>query len=393
MGKLRKYFKYINILLCILLLFGLSNGMFSYAAGKTAVQGITTISVGEGSNNKAGTIFKSDGIGAQGPWYPGYAASSILRIQNNYGSSVKIGNVGMNISLSRQNQDLSFQQQDAKDYMEKMHIKIDYKNPITNLLKGNIFEGTFEEFRNGVDTSISIGRNNSLDLIYTIKMDEEAKVNIAGIAGKVDFTLSLQGEENSTKGDRDDDKELGGVSLLGVSDITGHWAENCILKLIEAGIVVGYPDGTIKPDNTITRAETAVLIRKALELDEKDKFFSGYIDYIPKWARGSIIATTEKGIFEGYPVFGVRLFKANQLITREEMATVLAKGFKITLDKDTSINFTDKNNISDWALEYVKSGMEKEVIVGYPDNTFKPKDNITRAEAFVMICKLLRYNE
>ena len=54
------------------------------------------------------------------------------------------------------------------------------------------------------------------------------------------------------------------------------------------------------------------------------------------------------------------------------------------------MNFTDKDAISDWALNYVEIGTENNIITGYPDNTFKPQEDITRAEAFTMICKLLK---
>ena len=81
-------------------------------------------------------------------------------------------------------------------------------------------------------------------------------------------------------------------------------------------------------------------------------------------------------------------------ITRKEMIAVLIRTFEISLeDKSLELPFKDKEDIGNWALEYVKAGYEKGVIVGYPDNTYIPKNPITRAETFTIICKLLGLHE
>jgi len=84
------------------------------------------------------------------------------------------------------------------------------------------------------------------------------------------------------------------------------------------------------------------------------------------------------------------MFKANNYITREEMIIVLTKGYEVKLqNEDLDLTFEDKDKIANWSLKYVKAGYESSVIVGYPDNTYRPKNNITRAEAFTIICKLM----
>ena len=161
-----------------------------------------------------------------------------------------------------------------------------------------------------------------------------------------------------------------------------------------------YRNGTVKPEDyieqavqpklNITRAEAAMLIGKALGLEEVEKFFSGYIDGVPDWAKGYIIATSDKEIFEGYPG---NLFRANNYITREEMTAVLIRAFEKKYEKEIELGFIDKAEIAKWSEDYVKSAVQNKVIEGYPDNTFKPKNNITRAEAFTIICKLLGLHE
>ena len=67
---------------------------------------------------------------------------------------------------------------------------------------------------------------------------------------------------------------------------------------------------------------------------------------------------------------------------------VLELSFKKT-DGSEEIKFEDIKAISNWALEYIKTGVNNNVIEGYPDGTFRPQDNIKRGEAFRIICKLL----
>jgi hypothetical protein len=163
------------------------------------------------------------------------------------------------------------------------------------------------------------------------------------------------------------------------------------MTLLEKGIIQGNEKGEIKPDDYITRAEAAVLVGKALKLEPKDTIIPKYVDPIPKWARGYVNITSDEEIFKGYP-FG--FFRPSNNITREEMIAVLDRAFELTLeDKSLELPFTDKDEIGYWAVEHVKSGYEDKVITGYPDNTYKPNNKITRAEAFTIICKLLKYHE
>ncbi len=251
-----------------------------------------------------------------------------------------------------------------------------------------LYDKDNEEY-NGYDLSsldsFNIGRNKYIDLEYTVHMDENAGNELQGIKATVDFLINAQEnpDQNSDDDDDDDDDDIKDIN-------NDHWAHDCIKTLLKHGIIKGYPDGTIRPENYITRAEAAVLVGRALELEEIDKLLDGYLDNIPKWSRGYILVTTEKGIFKGYPG---KLFKANDNIIREEMAAVLFRAFDRQLDGDLKIEFLDKDKISNWALEHVKCGVQHDIIVGYPDSTFRPKGCITRAEAFTMICKLLGYHE
>lgn len=165
-------------------------------------------------------------------------------------------------------------------------------------------------------------------------------------------------------------------------DLDKHWAKSIIEKLSSKGIIAGYPDGTIKPDSTMTRAEAAVLIAKAMGLKSISPklTFKDAAD-IPTWASGYVQAVVDKGIIKGYED---GKFKPNNLLTRKEIVVmaVNAFGFEGTEDK---LNFTDSNTIPNWAKSHISKAVSLNIINGYSDNTFKPDKAVTRAEA----CKIL----
>ncbi len=359
-------------------------GLITYNS-TLATDNYTTIRIG--GNSKAPAMFSSNGVEGQGPWYPGYSAKGTLKLINDYNRRVQINSLGMNISsLSKDGSEIGFEDQDAVSYLTNMKVKVEHKNPVDNLIKGKIFDGDFNTFKDGVSSPLSLNRNESIYLVYTITMDNAAQLNIAGITAKVDFTVNA-----SVKSDLPDPSPSPSYDPdpPDVKDTDGHWAHDCIETLIEHGIIVGYPDETIRPENYITRAEVAVLVSRALKLDISVIDKIGYKDNIPNWARGYIYAASNEGIFTGYPG---NIFKANNNITRQEITAVLMRAFEKEINEDFELEFTDKKDIDDWALEYIKAGVKNKVVEGYPDNTFKPNNKVTRAEVFTMLCKLLEYH-
>lgn len=169
-----------------------------------------------------------------------------------------------------------------------------------------------------------------------------------------------------------------------LTDIKGHWAEANILKLVETGAISGYPDKTFRPNNNITRAEFATVLVKAFKLEQKTgKVFA---DTANHWAKDYIATAAAYGIVSGYDV---NKFGPNDLITREQMAAMVVKaaGLDTAL---TSKTFTDSASISAWAVDAVNTAVNKEIIKGYPDNSFKPQGKATRAEAVTVIVNALK---
>ncbi len=164
-------------------------------------------------------------------------------------------------------------------------------------------------------------------------------------------------------------------------DYEGHWAQETIQKWIDEGRTSGYPDGSYKPDNNVTRAEFVKMVNGIIDFDGNGN--ASYTD-VPsaEWYYDYVGVAQEIGYIAGYP--GGE-FRPNDYITREQAASILSRiqyldGSELGIDK-----FSDKSSISSWAAEAVGAASEAGFISGYSDGSFKPSKNLTRAEAVVML--------
>lgn len=147
-----------------------------------------------------------------------------------------------------------------------------------------------------------------------------------------------------------------------------HWAYRSIYELTAHGYIIGYPDGAFRPDGNISRAEFTVMLKNLLD----DKSLS----YITK--------------DDALKIFG-KSFNPDEKITREEVSAVLYSILKthpnFSKRSGKSISFTDAK------LSKFRDGIyfcsTTGIITGYPDNTFKPKGFITRAEIAALLSKIL----
>lgn len=149
--------------------------------------------------------------------------------------------------------------------------------------------------------------------------------------------------------------------------------------------VVGYPDGTIRPEGKITRAEVAAIFFRLLtddaraEFDCRDNDFTDVED--GAWYNRSISTLAKAGILSGY-LDGT--FKPNAPITRAEMASIIARFDKLT---ETGKTFNDIEG--HWAQKYIELAATKGWLSGDGDGNFRPNDNIKRDETFAMINRVL----
>lgn len=169
-----------------------------------------------------------------------------------------------------------------------------------------------------------------------------------------------------------------------LSDIADHWAAEAIDKLVSIGAITGFPDGTYRPDNRISRAEFITVLVRALGLTAEGNP-QEFADTADHWAREFIAAAASLGIVSGY---GDRRFGPDDPITREQIAIMTARAMQLEATSE-ELAFTDRDDISPWAVKDVAAVVAHGLMRGYPDGTFRPQAIASRAEAAVVIAALL----
>lgn len=236
-------------------------------------------------------------------------------------------------------------------------------------------ELTFDNLKSSTDYIIEIGANFKTN--KGIALDKTYNF---------EFTTSAdtQTGENGIEKEATDEKNTIAEGI-NVTDIEGHWAESTITEAINRELVniIIYKDDTFKPNQVITRAEFTALLVKAAGI-EANKSDQGFNDITDHWAQEYITTAAAKGIIQGHDE---KTFGPDENLTREQMAVIIARAAKWQTD-GPSATFSDADQISEWAKEAVGAAVINKAIKGYEDNTFRPKNNVTRAEAVTVILRV-----
>ena len=170
-------------------------------------------------------------------------------------------------------------------------------------------------------------------------------------------------------------------------DIQGHWAQNTINKWVDKGDISGYPDGTFRPNNMITRAEFVVLVNNAMGYTK-----SGYAYFsdVPShyWGKNAIQTGVAAGYISGD---GNGIFRPNDPVTRQEAAAMISRILDLKQNESRAYRYTDSYAISNWAKGVVGAVSDAGIMAGYPDGSFGPNRVLTRAEAVLALDKTVNY--
>jgi hypothetical protein len=166
------------------------------------------------------------------------------------------------------------------------------------------------------------------------------------------------------------------------SDVENHWAETYIEYLSSQGLISGFPDGTFKPNDTLTRAQVSSILSNELNLNPEPANFPDVAS--SHWANGHIGAVVSQGIMNGYPD---GTFKPDNPMTRAEVSAVIASAYNLTqVTSNSSFSDLIQNH---WSFSNVMALMDNYIISGYPDSTFKPNNSMTRAEFAAVMSKAI----
>jgi len=179
-----------------------------------------------------------------------------------------------------------------------------------------------------------------------------------------------------------------GANINDYKDVAKHWAKDSFALLLSKGIISGYPDKTLKPNAEITREEISKMIIIAAGYKASSNTSLPYKD-------NSKIAAWAKPFIKSAMDAGIikgyedNTFRPKNKLTRQEMAVLVINAFGYGVSENTNINMKDANKIPKWAKGHVAKAIELGIIKGYNDNTFRPGNTITRAEVTAMIARCI----
>lgn len=177
-------------------------------------------------------------------------------------------------------------------------------------------------------------------------------------------------------------------NVPGPLDIKGHWAENQITNWVERGLAKGYQDGNFIPNKTITRAEFITLINRAFGMNKSETVSSSDVQ-LTDWFYNEFCKAKAAGYISGYQD---GTMKPNNSISRQEVAAIISKLLGMEeCDKLEAVlkSFSDKDSMPQWSKNAIASISTKGFMNGYPDKSFQPSKSITRAEAIATLDRVV----
>ena len=170
---------------------------------------------------------------------------------------------------------------------------------------------------------------------------------------------------------------------------TSFWAYDYIEKLAAKGVVSGDEHKNFRPQDNVSRQEFVKMLLIALGVDTSGAVELSFSDVSEKdWSYPYIAKAVSLGIVNGVTD---TVFAKESPITREDMAVMCRRAMKALNEISTpsgDLGFADGESVSDYAKEAILMMNEMGVISGYDDNTFRPKNNATRAEVAKIIYML-----
>ncbi|NES99766.1 MAG: DUF1565 domain-containing protein [Sphaerospermopsis sp. SIO1G2] len=179
------------------------------------------------------------------------------------------------------------------------------------------------------------------------------------------------------------------VDTSGFRDVrSGYWAKTYIEALASQNIIAGFPDGTFRPNEPVTRAQFAAIITKALKPPVKRSAIQFRDVRSNFWAYGAIQEAYKSQFVAGYPD---GTFKPQQQIPRVQALVALANGLNFSANSNSILSiYADANQIPNYAIAPVAAATVRELVVNYPSvQQLAPNRQATRAEIAAFVYQAL----
>lgn len=276
-----------------------------------------------------------------------------------------------------------------EDYRINVRVILEQKDKYTlnknKSVKVANYEAAMLEFETS-DYELSRSDYNKHEFAFIIK-DAPSKMEIKVNDEKADFKTVGDKKENAkatvTLRNIDDKDELKiTIKAEGYKDYEKKVKVADLIKFKEfKKYILGYPDGTFGPSNTITRAEAASMFarleRGSIASSSLGSFFK---DVHNEWFAEDVNYVAQKGYMDGYPG---GYFKPNENMTREQFAQMISVYIQKNVEKlkdSDSVVLKDVDR-KHWSANAIQEAIDRGIIDGYGDSTFRGSQDITRAEA------------
>lgn len=255
-------------------------------------------------------------------------------------------------------------------------------NEISQTYRNLVFKEMFDE-RNTYTSSSDVldsFQRNTLEILRLYPKNTPSPSAPSGPSGSPSSTIVGGGSKTDVPNVKPENPPT--PSQLIFNDTKNHWGAESINYLVSLKSTNGYPDGSFKPDNPVTRAEFAKIVCASFNISGSYKPI--YKDVTENdWYAQSVCALSGMSIINGYNMS----FSPNSYIKREDAAVILSRlleHLNINIPKAKS-SFNDMSSISDYALVSVEKMSEAGIIKGDENSAFNPSGNLTRAEASAII--------
>lgn len=189
--------------------------------------------------------------------------------------------------------------------------------------------------------------------------------------------------------EKDEESEPVDESSNVFKDAVNHWAADEIERAASLGIINGYEDGTFRPDHGVTRAQFIAMLMKIVQAPAQTTAAKNFSDLdAAKWAEDAIMRASHMGIVKGYADGS---FRPNESITRAQMAVIIAYVLQTEQAEITDItaSFTDEDIIPAWEMQAVQQVADAGIMNGRSDGRFEPQGTASRAEAVTVLLRLM----
>ncbi|MBO9599126.1 MAG: S-layer homology domain-containing protein, partial [Cohnella sp.] len=165
------------------------------------------------------------------------------------------------------------------------------------------------------------------------------------------------------------------------TDTKGHWAEASLNDWIRKGLVKGDHDGSVRPDEPITRAEFMALVNRALYFSKKaDVTFKDL--KASDWEYADVQIAVHAGYIQGYEN---RTIRSDDKVNRQEAALMISRLQKLEGNEEAAARLADAASFPSWSKDAIGAVVENGIMEGYEDHRFRPEQPMTRAEAIVTL--------